>query len=110
MRFVQIFLAFVVVWEINAQIGGFYIYDCDSCKCDAWYSYYPFTGDTGCLNTGGVGSWIGLEEDSTSTTSCTVYFDEDCGGDWEHVGVWYGNLWGCTETRATILSVSCSNH
>jgi hypothetical protein len=90
--------------------GNFYLYSCKSCRCDAAYVYTDFTGSTGCLNVGSQQS-IGLTATSAGigpiSTTCSVYFEENCQGSHQSVGVHYRDSWGCTEGQQDIKSVMC---
>jgi hypothetical protein len=90
--------------------GNFWLYNCDTCRCDASYAYTDFHGVSGCLNVGDAKS-IGLTAVSPGfvpvSTTCSVYFERDCQGSYQSVGVHYEDSWGCTDGQHDILSVQC---
>ena len=116
MRFVRLSLFNLLMFPlfrgtnagVGEQQGGFYIYDCPRCNCDASYTYNPFTVKTPCLNVGG-GSWIGVTIGASSQeVLCRVYPEENCAGSAQTVSVHEDSSWGCTESQVgSIASVLC---
>jgi hypothetical protein len=95
--------------------GNFYLYTCQDCGCEADYAYNNFEY-SGCLNVGGQHS-VGLTATTyllgfapATKTSCSLYSEQDCQGDYQSVGVRDDKQWSCTNSYNTIQSLQCYYH